>query len=289
MLITFFKRLITHAMPLLSVLAVSQAAHANPPGQRVKSMVTVILDKLPDEFQPRMADFDKKVMNYINNREWIEEDYVAPFTVGLQFFLEYSPSSVEDRYTCSLIASGPDIQYYDKRAVFPFQENEIIQESGSYVPINGLIDYYVFLIIANELDKYGLMEGDKYFEKAAAVLQEAKFSRYVRGWDVREDVFQYMQSSTYKKFREMKDFYFYGLWATDTPQDTRKYLTTAITKLDTVLIENKDLLPAKQFIDAHYQEIVEIFKGANDTKPIKLLMKHDPERAKIYKEYLGTN
>jgi hypothetical protein len=245
--------------------------------------VATILDKLPDEFKPRMAEFAPKVEKYINNKKWIEEDYVLPFKIGFQFFLEYRPTSTEDRYQCSLIASGPDIQYYDKRAIFPFQQNEMIQESGEYVPVRALIDFYVYLLIGNELDKYGALEGTKYFEKARALMQEAKFSQFVYGWDYREDDMLEIFTDNYKKFRELKDYYFYGLSVlSEEPTQGRHYIKQALERLEAVLKENKDNLAAKQFIDAHYQEILDIFKEGKDLTPFQILIRLDPERREIY-------
>lgn len=287
----FSRRRAFIAVLLLSLIAAGHTANAAPPRDaRVRAKVTTILDKLPDEFKPRMAEFDQKVEKYINNKTWIEEDYVLPFKIGFQFFLEYRPTSTEDRYQCSLIASGPDIQYYDKRAIFPFQQNEMIQESGEYVPVRALIDFYVNLLIGNELDKYGALEGTKYFEKARAILQEAKFSQFVFGWDYREDDMLEIFSENYKKFRELKDYYFYGLSVlNEEPAQARDYIKQALVRLEAVRKENKDNLAAKQFVDAHYQEVLDIFKGSKDLTPFQILIRIDPEREKIYEEQMGAN
>ncbi len=265
-------------------------ASANPPPRVVRAEVTVILDKLPEDKRQRMANFAEKVRNYIHTRAWIEEDYVRPFKVGLQLFLEDSPDPTEDRYRCSLIASGPDLQYYDKRAVFPFQLNETIQESGAATPLRSLIDFYVHLIIANELDKYGEYAGDNYIAKAKAAMQEGKYSQYAYGWDWREDTINEIATDNYKTFRMMKDYYFYGLWSTvGEPVKTRKYVLDALQRLEEVLKENKDNLAAQNFIDAHYQEVIEIFKGSGDRTAFEIMTRMDPERKDVYKEFLASN
>lgn len=276
---------------LLGVLATSPAKSQDgrKRGRVISAKVTVIVEKLPQEKKVRMTDFAEKVQNYINNRKWIEEDFVRPFDVGFQFFLEDNPSGIEDRYKCSLIAAGPDIQYYDKRALFPFQEGETIEESATYVPVRGLIDFYMYMIIANELDKYGASAGDHYFTKARGLMQEGKYSLFAYGWDIREDLVLALASDNYKKFREMKDYFFYGLWSTDEPAQTRHYVMEALKRLEEVLKENKDNLAAKNFIAAHYQEIIDIFKNGKDLTPFEILLRIDPERVKIYQEYTDAN
>ena len=252
--------------------------------------VKVILDKLPEDKKQKMATFSEKVRVYIATRSWIEEDYVRRFKVGLQLFLEDSPDATEDRYRCSLVASGPDIQYYDKRALFPFQVNETIQETGHASPLRTLVDFYVFLIIANELDKYGENGGDHYFLKARTAMQEGKYSQYAYGWDVREDIITALTTDDYKKFRVMKDYYFYGLWSTEgEPEKTRKYVLDALKRLEEVLKENKDNLGAKHFIDAHYQEVIEIFKDSKDHTAFQIMTRLDPDRKDVYKEFIASN
>lgn len=271
-------------------LAVSTALAQSSGRRIVRPEVTVILDKLPEEKRQKMGTFAEKVRAYIATRSWIEEDYVRPFKVGLQLFLEDDPYPTEDRYRCSLVAAGPDIQYYDKRALFPFQVNETIQESGTPAPVRTLIDFYVFLIIANELDKYGENAGDLYYAKAKAAMQEGKYSQYAYGWDWREDTMAATTTDNYKKFRLMKDYYFYGLWSTqEEPEKTRHYILEALKRLEEVLKENKDNLAAKQFIDAHYQEVIEIFKGTKDATAFQIMARLDPDRKDVYKEFIASN
>ncbi|MEK7727375.1 MAG: DUF4835 family protein [candidate division KSB1 bacterium] len=281
--------LLVAALVLFGGRTISAQANGDKRGRLITAKVKVILDKLPQEKKTRMENFAEKVQNYINNRVWIEEDFVRPFEVGFQFFLEDNPSAVEDRYKCSIIAAGPDIQYYDKRALFPFQEGETIQESATYVPLRGLLDFYMFMIIANELDKYGPAAGDNYFAKARGTMQEGKYSLFAYGWDIREDLVTALSTENYKKFREMKDYFFYGIWSTDEAAQTRHYVLEALKRLEAVLQDDKDHLAAKNFIDAHYQELVEIFKQAKDTTPFEILLKLDPDRKDVYNEYIEAN
>ncbi|MDZ7265946.1 MAG: DUF4835 family protein [candidate division KSB1 bacterium] len=285
---TFPLRNTARTVGLVLLLAVAGAVAAPEQGI-VRAKVTAILDKLPDEFKPRMADFAGKVEKYINAKDWIEEDYVMPFTIGLQFFLEYRPTSTEDRYQCSLMISGPDLQYFDKRAIFPFQQNETITDSPGYVPVRALIDFYVYLLIGNELDKYGALAGTQYFEKARAILQEAKFSQFVYGWDYREDTLLTIFGENYKKFRELKDYYFYGMSALqEEPGPAREYIKQSLERLEIVLRENKDNQAARQFIDAHYSEIIDVFKGRKDIQPFQILLRLDPERKQIYEKQIAA-
>lgn len=253
----------------------------------MKVTVKVILDKLPLIKQEKMQDFQEKVYKYITEYEWFEPKDLPPFEVNLQLVLENVPSNVEDRYRCSILVAGPDVQYYDRRAIFPFQEGETLEHDGVFTPLKGLLDFYIYLIIASEYDKLGYLEGSPYFDKAKAVMQQGKFSRYVLGWDRREELINKIYSDNYKKFREMKDYYFYALSILqDDKKKAQEYILQALTMLEEVLTADRDLDAAKQFIDAHYQEILEIFKKSRNKKAVEILLKLDPDRKDIYEKFL---
>lgn len=275
------------ACPLLATVAAEKISTLSPANKIIKAKVTVIIDKLPADKRLKMAKFHQQVQAYIDTYKYIEEDFVAPFEVGLQLFLEDYPYSGEDRYRCSILLSGPDVQYFDRWARFAFQENEQFLRNPSFSAIGGLIDFYLYLVIGNELDKYDELEGTPYFEKARAIVEQGKFSQFFFGWDRRDELIRSIFSENYRKFREMKNYYFYGMWGVqdDLPKQ-RSYVKQAIQHLATVLTENRDNLAAQQFIDAHYLEIIDLFKTSSDSEIFKILKTLNPDRAEIYDEYI---
>jgi hypothetical protein len=270
-----------------SLLLAREAYPAAPSNKTIKAKVTVIIDKLPLDKRQKMAKFDQQVLRYIETYNYVEEDFVEPFELGVQLFLEDYPYNGEDRYKCSILVNGPDVQYSDKRAQFAFQEREELTRNQGFSAIGGLIDFYLYLIAGNELDKYDDMAGDPYFEKARAVVEQGKFGQFFFGWDRRDDLMRSIFTDNYKKFRMMKNYYFYGMWGVQN--DARKqrgFVKQAIQQLKAVLNEKSDNLAATQFIDAHYQEIVDLFKESGDPEVFKILKALNPERAKIYNEYI---
>ncbi|RMD91521.1 MAG: DUF4835 family protein [Calditrichaeota bacterium] len=249
--------------------------------------VKVILKKLPLIKQERMQDFEQKVYHYIKDYKWFEDKDLPPFELNLQLVLDDIPSNVEDRYRCSILAAGSDVQYFDRRAIFPFQKGEPLEHDGQFTPLKGLLDFYIYLVIASEYDKLGYLEGTPYFDKAKAAMEQGKFSRYFLGWDRREELIDKIYGDNYKRFREMKDYYFYAMSILPDEKDkARDYVLQAVEMLDEVLTKDRDLEAAKQFIDAHYQEIIDLFKKAKNKKAIEILLKLDPDRKAIYEKYL---
>jgi len=255
--------------------------------QTMKVSVDVVLEKLPLIKQEKMQDFQKKVEKYLNEHDWIAEEDIPPFKVHIQLFLEDQPSNIEERYRCSVVVSGPDIQFVDERAMFAFQKDEELLHDGQHTSLKLLLDFYIYLIIAGEFDKLGYLEGDAYFTKARNSVKLGLFDRFVRGWDRRDDLMQLLDGENYKKFREMKDFYFYGLAVFDEDKKAaRENIAKAINMLKDVLANDYDLQPAKDFISAHYQIICDAFKGSRNKEPIKILAELDPDHSDVYAKYL---
>ncbi|KAA3620190.1 MAG: DUF4835 family protein [Calditrichaeota bacterium] len=260
---------------------------ANEDDKTLRAEIQVILDKLPIEKQEELKEFDKMIERYVNDFAWIEEDDVPVVEISIQIFLEKQPTSVEERYSCTILVTGGDIRYYDKRVVFPFQEGDQIEHGGQFHPLSGIIDFYVYLAIANEMDKLSYLEGTKYFDKAKAVMEQGKFTRYNTGWDRRDELIQKIYSENYKKFREMKDYFFYAVSILpDEKAEARKYMATAINMLQETMEKDHDLEAAKKFIDAHHREVIDLFKDSENKKPIRILQQIDFDRSALYDEYL---
>lgn len=269
----------------LAVLIVSGGAMAQDKG--IKIGVVVVLEKLPLEKQEKMADFQTKLSRYINNHEWLENDDFPLFKGNLQVLLEDIPSNIEDRYRCSLVISGPDIQFMDQRANFAFQKGELLEHDGQGTSFKHLIDFYVYLLLANEIDKLGYLEGTPYFQKARQAVEQGKFVRFVRGWDQRAELMNKLEGENHKKFREMKDYYFYALATIgENEKEARQYMAKAVSMLRETLKADANLDPAKDFISAHYQEVIDVFKDTANKEPIRILKELDHGRAEIYDEYL---
>ena len=118
-------------------------------------------------------------------------------------------------------------------------------------------------------------------------MEQGKFTRYNTGWDWREDLIDEIYSENYKKFREMKDYFFYATSILpDEKKEARKYMATAMEMLKETLDKQHDLEAAHKFIDANFQKVIDLFKDAEDKKPIRILRSLDFDRADLYEEYL---
>jgi len=269
-------------------LIVWSARHAK--AQEVRAEVSTILKTLPLDKQQRLADFAQKIERYINNYEWFDEPEIT-VEIKMQWLLQDISSSSEERYRAQiLVSNNSDIQYFDKRCRFPYNPNEpIIHNEPAFTPLTGLIDFYVYLIIAGELDKYGTLAGTPFYQKALDIAQQARYGlgRFNEGWDLRVELAKRLLSEEHKPFREMVDYYFYGLSVKDDDiEEARKYVAEAVRRLAAILEKDPKNDFCQKFLDAHHIEIIDLFANAKDKGIFRTLMELDPDHADAYKKHL---
>lgn len=268
---------------LCSLFTVSMAY-----GQVINCQVKMMLERLPLEKQQKLKDFAEQVEIYVNDYDWTGEDLEEPVPVTIQIFLMDASVSYQSRYTGTfLISNNLDIQYFDKYWRFPFQEGSRLEhDENIYHPFTGFIDFYVYLILAGEYDKFGKFAGTPYFEKAQHIMEQAKFNaNFIKGWEERELLMKHIMSEEYQKYRTMKDLYYLGLsYIGEEDTTAQKYCGQALDMIDEMLINNPDQEEVEQFIKAHHIEFIDIFKDRPEM--IEKMIVIDPERESTYREAL---
>lgn len=259
--------------------------------QKVRVTVELQLDALPDEKREKLINFKQVLEDYFNNFQWTQDEFQGELPIGLKMMLQDISVNYEDRYKTQFIISSSDIQYADKRCRMAYQKGEIPMHSeNNWDSLTSLLDFFTNIIIAEEMDKFGNLLGTPYYEKAKVIAEQAKFGmgHFIDGWDLRVEMIDYLLAEKYKKFREMKDFYFYGLYfANENPTKAKKYIKEAVSMLEKIKNEeDPKYTRVEKFINAHYMEIVDLFKKSNDRDVYEKLMNLDPDREEIYQDIL---
>ncbi len=284
-------------MNIICLLVFSLLTFHESLSAEVKAKVEVIIDKLPDEKQEKMKDFHSVIQEYVKSVKWLEDDDEMPIDISFQFFLNEKRSSFEDRYACEFLISYKDVQYFDRRVIFPYNpSDQLIYNEQSVEPLTGVLNFYINMVLGNELDKYRNFGGDVYYKRALNFAAIGKFVRteFILGSNEREELAKRIFIEPFITFRTMKDYYFYGLFAFQTDKkikEARGNIKRAIELLDKVFqitpTSKIELTEPKQFLDAHYVEIVDLYKDYVDRDKIfETLIRLDPERKEQYEEYL---
>jgi len=256
--------------------------------QQVKANVKVMLERLPLLKQKKLKDFAEEIEYYLNDYNWTDEASDDEIPISMQIFLTDKSVSFEDRYAGTiLISNNLDIQYTDKYWNFPYQQGErLIHNENAYNPFTGLLDFYVYLILGGEYDKYGRLLGTPFYEKAKHISDQAQFnSQFIYGWEEREVKISSIMSDEYLSFRTMKDLFFLGLvYVGEEDTTAQKYCREALKLLDDFLYKQPDHKDAILFLKAHHIEFVDVLKDDQDA--IKTLLTLDPDNENTYKRYL---
>jgi len=259
--------------------------------QRIEANVELKLEALPIDKQQKLRNFADQIAHYINSYEWCDDPWQTTVYVDIQLILEDISSSAEDRYKGQmLIHNNYDIQFFDKRWRFAYQAGDLLQHDESNMnSFTTMIDFYIYLILGGEFDKWGTLAGTPYYEKARHIAEQSKFGlgRFIEGWDRRLDLVNFFLSDRHKPFREMVDYYYYGLsFVRQDNAKARKHCATAIKMLDKILSNDPENEYAKKFIEAHYSEMIEIFRRAKNKDPLRTLMVLDPGHEQFYRDIL---
>ncbi|MBD3288473.1 DUF4835 family protein [candidate division KSB1 bacterium] len=261
--------------------------------QDLKAEVTVTLDNLPLEQQEKLANFQQIMQDYINGNTWTNDEIDVQIPLTLQiFFSSYYASSFEDAYGLQiLISDNSDVQYFDRRCRMAYRAGDIpVHSENNWNSLTSLIDFYVYLVIGDVFDKFDRFMGTPYFEKAKMIAEQAKFGegRFIEGWDLRNELIQDVLSDENRKFREMKDFYYYGIFfAEDDKKKARTYCAAAVDMIEDIMKIDKDYKEkCQKFLSAHHIELIDLFKDNDDLSIFQQLIELDPEHADIYQEYL---
>ncbi len=276
----------------LSVLFIAFFLTRDLWAQKLKAQVSVTLQNLPLEKQEKLTNFKEVLEDYINGHNWTNNEISVELPISLQIFFDSDISAnYEDRYGIQiLISDNSDVQYFDKRCRMAYQKDERLQHSeGNWTSLTSLLDFYVNIIIGDQMDKFGRFMGTPYFEKAKLIAEQAKFGmgRFIEGWDLRNDLIKTILGDENKKFREMKDFYYYGIYfAGEDPPKARKYCSAAIDMIEKMLVDDPENEKCKKFLSAHYIELIDLFKNSDNRTIFEKLIKLDPDHQEAYEEYL---
>ncbi len=260
--------------------------------QEVVVTVNLQLDALPDEKREKLQNFQSILDEYFNNYDWTKGEFQGELPINLTLLMQDISVGYEDRYKLQIIISNnSDVQYTDKRCRMAYQKGEILEHNeNTWNSLTSLLDFYTNIIIAEEMDKYGHLLGTPYYERAKLIAEQARFGmgQFIEGWDLRNELIEYLLGDTYKKFREMKDFYFYGLYfANEDPAKAKRYIKEAVVMLEELVsAEDSRYKRVENFINAHYIEIVNLFKNSNDQEIYAMMVKLDPDRADVYQDLL---
>lgn len=255
--------------------------------QEIVAKVTLNTEPLPTNKKDELRDFASKVEQYINSYNWTKGKY--PYSLGCMvgILLKEVRSTYEDRYSGEFyMATDNGIQHRDKYWDFAYTRGDnLIHEPPEFSPLLGLIDYYIYLVLAEDMDKVGALLGTPYFQKTLDICNQGKFSRMPRWWDERSKYVQALLKEDHKPFRML--IYRFEQVVTSlndgNTEETRKLSIETFQELQALTKIEQEHIFCKNFFEQNYKELLAIVKLHQENTMYDLLVSLDPDHTEYYK------
>lgn len=263
------------------IIATAQPAWS----QRIKASVDLKAEKLHQDRRLDLQDLDRLIKDYIENNDWTDTgDETEEITVSITIAIDNVASTFEEVYSARFhVFSTTGYQEVDKEWRFAYKRNQpMIFDYNMFDSLTGLIDFYMYIIVAEELDKYGQYLGDKYFRRAQQICQLGKSDRYNRWWDKRDIYVQRYLRESHKPFRDMTSwFYAANYWLNEGDMDEAKAAAEETLKLLNIVYNNTYEQEFRvDFFRREYKNVAKVFSQFGNL--IDRIIEIDPERKDYY-------
>ncbi|MGE5316113.1 MAG: DUF4835 family protein [Acidobacteriota bacterium] len=272
---------------------------------QIDCQVTVNMDKIQGTNKDQLQNFAQDIQTYIASNKWAADDYDGDkIKCTMNIFFLSQPS--ENSYTAQVfigsqrpIYKDPQgkstamLRIVDDRWDFIYEKGRpIYRDDQRFDALTDFIDYYMYLIVGFDYDSYGPGDGTKYFQKCFNFCNQAPSS--AKGWDLlpsgysRRGLVEDLLNPKYQPFRE--GFYLYHYKGLDLlarkPADAYKNMLAFLRSIaEQKKIGNPRALIFKNFFDAKYMELADIFKTYEDAKSAyQLLIQVDQAHQSAYEE-----
>ena len=185
---------------LLFVLTILFIANVLP-AQVIRAKVKVEMPLLKPEEKAPIKNFPQRIQDFINNNQWNPDgdtDIVIPVNITIIIQSVYEGSAGYVYVSQFLISSESGENFYDKTWEYLYLPDEYWNfPINIFHPVTSMLDYYLNLVLAGELDTYSEYGGTESYNSAIRVCQEGIRSSYSKGWTIRkEQVLEYTREFT---------------------------------------------------------------------------------------------
>ena len=192
--------------------------------------------------------FESEIESYFLNNYFFDEREKLDLTLDVNMIIENVNDKGGEKIISAqvLFSNKLDQHFFSKGFDFIYYKNQALYKSEIFDSLSSLLSFYAYIFIANELDTYEYLGGNKYFMKAQNIASDGKNSLYTKNWYGRlKKVRKYQENLVYRDLR----YNFFSAY-------------------DVLESENYDLKLANNLFLKFYNSIVEYELYYNYTKPL---------------------
>lgn len=279
----FYSRIIIRSMALMLLMVPSL------PAQTISAKVSLQAERILPQDRDVLADLPRQLEDYINNYEWTSEyeDMLVELRINLVIEtvnFRNAERIFQGQFLINSKSSNENI--LDKYMEFPYAEGQFMEHDGPiFNPILSIVDFYIYMILAGELDTYLILGGTFYYDQARKELDEGLNSSYPRGWRQRQEEVNLITDGDHIPLRRAKFYFYEGLYYHEVKQDARRvpaYANKVVELLDRVYQRKPNSSALKRFFDYHHREFCELFSYDEDNRNAMAMVRIDNRHSETY-------
>ncbi len=289
------------------VLFVSLTIVSAALSQELTCTVTVNADNVASSQRDYLKNFKSDIERYLNSTRFTSDEVENKITCSFDvFFKSYSGNN---QYTAQVyitsmrpIFEGHNktdrfsqiIRILDENWDFTYTPNQrIILDDFLVDPFTDFLNYYAYIIIGFDAESFVPMSGNKYFQKALNICHREGSAPNGKNWQSsssnynRFGLADELNSPTYDSFHTaLNSYYFDGIDSVSVkPAAAFNSLLESLQTLSTLRRENPMSVLLRQFFDAKFKEIAEVFSTFPNRVVYDQISRFDPEHRSTYQEW----
>ena len=285
--------------------------------QELQARVTVNAAQINNTVdKKRFVTLQNQLNDFLNGHKWSSDNFKQNEKIQCSFLLELKSIVEPDVYKASLIIQAarpvygstyqsPLMNYQDQDISFKYVEYQPIDFNDNNVQgidpmignLSAVFAYYAYTILGLDYDAFSPKGGDKYFQKALNIVNNAPESNNITGWKLFDGLrnrYWTNENLTNNKYNVIHDiFYSYYRNGMDSlavaDAKSRKNILQTVIKLQTFNQENSGTAIVQLFLQSKTIELIGIFKNTDpDVKAqaLDILSSLDASTAQKFKDGL---
>jgi hypothetical protein len=278
--------------------------------QEILASVTCNYEQAAQIQKDYLQDFDKKLMDYINNYRWLGKNY-GNDKVKVAISVLFSQTSNDNSYSARVVfestrplfdgeqsrdKSTKMVRFLDDKWDFYYERGQILNhDERLFNALTSFIDYYMLIILGYDSDSYETeFGGTQLFERAMNIVllgsgtsalgwKKVSGSSFNR-WDLAEELLSVNMGPV------RSAFYNYHYNALDIksshPNDAYNNMLQAHENINNVRKTCPNSIIIRNFFDLKYIEIAEFFKDYPDKSVYHKFMDYDKAHYQEYNKYI---
>ena len=277
--------------------------------QEIIADITCNYEQVAQIQKDNLQDFDKKLMDYINNYRWIGKNYGSD-KVRVSLSILFSQTNSDNSYSARVVIestrpifdslqsrdrSTKMVRFLDDRWDFYYERGQILNhDERSFNALTSFIDFYMLIILGYDSDSYETeFGGTPLFERARDIVQLAAGTsaigwKKVSGssynkWDLSEELLSPNMVPVRSAFY---NYHYNGLdIKTSHPNEAYDNVLQALENINNVRKTYQNSIIIRNFFDLKYIEIAELFQDYPDRSIYDKLIDYDKVHYQEYNKY----